>query len=228
VTKATLAAALLALPALAAAHDLRVERAGEGFAARYGHRGGEALEIDPSKVMTIRCAAADGAVRELPASRIEPRELRFAGPCAAASVFLDGGYWSLTPDGEVNQPRTRTPQAVKAWASRQWAKWVDARSPGAATVLGDGLELVPVSDLSRVRAGGKVTLRVLAGGRPVAGAVAAIDHHALGETDSRGEVRLRVRGAGVQSITASLRRPLGTPEADTEVLEASLTFEVAR
>lgn len=227
--KGIVAAALLAVPALGAAHDLWVERAPGGFLVRNGHRGGEALAIDAARVKAIRCLDPAGAQRDvLAAARFAPREVRVAEPCAAVSVFHDGGYWSLTPDGEVNLPKNKAQSVVRSWASRQFAKWVDAKSPRASVVLGDELELVPVSSLARTREGDKITLRVLSAGQPVPNAVVAIDDRPIGDTDSKGEIRLRVRTAGVESITTSLRRARATPEADTEVLEASLTFEVGK
>jgi hypothetical protein len=56
----------------------------------------------------------------------------------------------------------------------------------------------------------------------------AIGHRVLAETSRAGEARIDVRNAGVETISATLRRPLDAPEAEVEVLEASLTFEVAR
>lgn len=228
-SKLGLVAALLAAPVVPAAHDFWVERAPEGFLVRYGHRGGDALAIDSSKVKAIRCIDTPGAPKDvLPSATFAPREVRVAATCSVLSVFHDGGYWSLTPDGEVNLPKNEAENAVKAWSSRQYAKWVDPTSPRASAVLGDELELVPVSDLGRAREGAKVTLRVLSAGRPLPNAVVAIDHRPIGETDSKGEIRLRVRRAGVESISTSIRRPRATPEADADVLEASLTFEVAQ
>lgn len=225
----TLAAlALLAAPPLAAAHDLWLERDGAALVLRSGHRGGEPMAIDQARVKAARCLE-QGAPRDLlPLATFSAREARFAGRCDAASAFLDGGYWTLTPDGEVNRPRTQVAQPVKAWASRQFAKWVEARSPAAGAVLGDELEVVPTSDLSRAHQGDKIALRVLSDGMPVAGAVVAIDHRPLGETDSAGVVRVRVRASGVETVSATLRRKVSTPEADAVVLEASLSFEVAR
>ncbi|HET9552214.1 MAG TPA: DUF4198 domain-containing protein [Anaeromyxobacteraceae bacterium] len=229
-TSATLAAlALAAAPAIAAAHDLWLEREGAGFTLRYGHRGGELLALEQAKVKAARCLDQGAARDLLPGATFSAREARFAGRCDAASAFLDGGFWTLTPDGEVNRPKNQVAQPVKAWASRQFAKWVDARSPAAAaSVLGDELELAAVSDLSKAHEGDKVTLRVLSGGKPVAGAVVAIDHKPLGETDSAGEVRVKLRTSSVEVVSATLRRKVATPEADAVVLEASLTFEVAR
>lgn len=221
--------AALVAPAAAPAHDLWLERDGEGLVLRYGHRGGDALDLDAAKVKAIRCQR-DGAppsdVRA--AARAGARELRVAARCDAASAFLDGGFWSLTPDGEKNLPRSQVPDAVRSWQSRQFAKWIDVRSPAAGAVLGDELEIVPASDLSRVRRGDKATFRVLWRGKPATGAVLAIDHRPLGETDSSGECRIKVRAAEVESVSATLRRSVGTPEAEALVVEASLTFEVAR
>ena len=221
--------AALALPGLARAHDLWIEPAPAGFAVRHGHRGGELLPVEAARVKSARCLVGKGPARDVRAEATgAATELRISGPCDAVSVFRDGGFWSLTPDGEVNLPKGEAAQAVRSWASRQYAKWVDARSAGAGVVLGDELELVPASDLSKARAGEKITLRVLSAGRPVPDARVAVGHRAIGETDSKGEVRLRLRAAGVTSIAASLRRPRPTAEADAEVLEASLTFEVPR
>jgi uncharacterized GH25 family protein len=220
---------LLVAPSLASAHDFWLERDGADLVLRYGHRGGELLAIEQPKVKAVRCLDK-GATRDLlGAAAFAPKEVKLAGRCDAAAAFLDGGYWSLTPDGEVNQPKNKVPQAVKGWASRQFAKWVDARSPAASgAVLGDELELVAVGDISRAREGDKVTVRVLSGGKPVPKAIVAIDHKPLGESDSAGEVRVKLRTSGVETISATLRQEVATPEADSVVLEASLSFEVAK
>jgi nickel transport protein len=223
------AAAWIALPLSARAHDLWLEPRGEVLVLRYGHRGGEALDLDAGKVKTVLCRNGTAPATDVRgASTAAPRELLTRSRCDVAGAFLDGGFWSLTPDGEKNLPRNRVPDAVRSWRSMQFAKWVDTRSPGAAAPLGDELEIVPVGDLSGVRQGDKATFRVLWQGKPVAGAVLAIDHRPLGETDAAGECRVKVRAADVESVSATLKRPLGTPEADTLTAEASLTFQVAR
>jgi len=222
-------AAALALPFAVRAHDLWLEPQGEALVLRYGHRGGETLDLDAARVERVLCRRGP-----LPASDVRSRsttsakELRTPSRCDAASAFLDGGYWSLTPDGERHLPRSQVPDAVRSWQSRQFAKWIDVRSPAAGSTLGDELEIVPVSDLAKVRQGDKATFRVLWQGRPVAGAVLTIDHRPLGETDGSGECRVKVRAPDVESVSVTLRRPLGIPEAETLTAEASLTFEVAR
>ena len=215
-----------------AGNDLRVERDGAGFVIRYGHAGGEALPIDRAKLRAFRCAGEGGEVRDvLPSATFEPAAVRLgsgAGCRAAVSAFHYGGFFCLTPDGEKPLPKPSCPEAVKSWESRQYAKWIDVRAPEAARAIGDELELVPVTGLVGVRRGDKATFRVLLDGKPVAGAVVALGHKALAETDSRGEARVKIRGDQVETVSATVRRKTNSPEADWLVLEASLTFEVAR
>ncbi len=225
----SIAAAWLALPLGARAHDLWFEPRGEVLVLRFGHRGGEALDLDAAKVKSIPCRKGRAAATDVRAtSKAALKELLTPSRCDVASAFLDGGFWSLTPDGERNLPRNRAPDAVRSWRSMQWAKWIDVRSPSAGEPLGDELEILPVGNLARVRQGDKATFRVLWQGKPVAGAVVSIGHKPLGETDVAGECRVKVRASDVESVSATLKRPLGTPEADTLTAEASLTFEVAR
>jgi uncharacterized GH25 family protein len=214
---------------LARAHDFWLERQGGALVLRYGHHGGEVLALDAAKIKTLTCRQGAQAPRDVLArATVAPQQLTFTGTCALVSAFHDGGFWSLTPDGEKNLPRSQVPDAVKAWRSQQFAKWVDIHSPLASQPLGDGFEIVPVSDLSKVKTGDKATFRVLLAGKPLSGATLAIDHKPLGETDDQGEVRVKVRATAVESVSASFRRVVKTPEADSEVFEASLTFEVAR
>jgi hypothetical protein len=222
------AAALLAcLAERAAAHELWIERDADAFVVRSGHRGAEGVAVDPAKLRTIRCVSG-GAVRDVAAAAaFAGGSIRVAARCDVLVAGLDHGYFVLTPDGERNVPRTQAPDAVKAWRARQWAKWVDARSSAAGTPLGEGLELVAVTDLAHARIGEKITIRVLLDGRPAAGAIVSIGHDALAETGANGEARVKVRHRS-ESISAALRRPLRSPEAEWDVLEASLGFEVAR
>jgi nickel transport protein len=223
------AAAWASLPAGASAHDLWLEPQGDALVLRTGHRGGKAGVLDAAKVRRVQCLRGAGPPVDVrPASHATARELRTPARCDAASAFLDGGFWSLTPDGERNLPRTQVPDAVRSWQSRKFAKWIDVRSPAAAVALGDELEIVPVTDLARLHAGEQATFRVLWNGKPVAGAVLAVDHRPVGETDQAGACRVPLRAAGMESVSATLKRPIASPEADTLALAASLTFEVAR
>jgi hypothetical protein len=223
---------LVAVPAAASAHEFRIERdADGGFALRYGHAGHRALPIDPAKIRAIRCGGPDGERDLLPSASFEAEAVRIPaghGGCGVVSAFHHGGFYCRTPDGERPLPKRQCREAVKSWESRQFAKWIDIRSPVGARRWGDELEIVPVTDLAAVGRGDKATFRVLHRGAPVAGAVIAIGHKTLGETDQKGEARVKIRGKTTETVSATLRRPVNSEDADTLVLEASLTFEVAK
>jgi nickel transport protein len=230
-TKTRLVLALCAAigPALSRAHELWLERSGGELVLQAGHPGEKTSRIDPASIRSIRCARAGEEVQTLaPPLRADGGTVRVPARCDAASVSLDLGFFVLTPDGEKHARRSEAPDAVKSWRARQFAKWVDVASAAAATPLGDALEMVPVTELSRARVGEKVTVRVLLDGHPAPGAIVSLGHHALAETGSSGEARVKVRHAGLESISATVRRPLGTPDAETDLLEASLSFEVPR
>jgi len=220
---------LLQLSSQALAHDFWLEREGNGFVLRYGHRGSEPLPLDANKIRTLLCRKDKGVPKNLLNTAVtSPKRLSLAASCAIVSAFFDGGFWSLTPDGEKNLPKNQVADAVKAWRSKQFAKWVDSRSPLANQPQGDEFEIVPVTDLANVRTGNKATFRVLLAGQPLPGAVLAVGHKSLGETDDLGQVRVKIRASDVESVSASYRRAVKSAQADSEVFEASLTFEVPR
>jgi uncharacterized GH25 family protein len=220
---------VLTLSSQAMAHDFWLERQAGSFVLRYGHRGGEALPLDTAKVRSLTCRKDKGRPENLLSSAVaSANQLSLAATCTVVSAFLDGGFYSLTPDGEKNLPKSKVPDAVKSWRSKQFAKWIDIRSPLSAEAQGDALEIVPVTDLRKAKAGDKASFRVLLEGMPVPGAVLSMGHKPLGETDDQGEVRVKIRSADVESVSVTFRRPVKSPDADSEVFEASLTFEVAR
>jgi uncharacterized GH25 family protein len=223
-----LALALLLVPQVSLAHELWLEKAGEAFVLRYGHRGREATPIEVSKLKSVRCSDGKATRDVLASAAFTPKGVELAASCAAVSAFYYGGFFSLTPDGEKNLPKTKVEKAVRSWESKKFAKFVDARSEAAFAELGDELEIVPARDVGRVRAGDKIALRVLLAGKPARGAVVAYGDKPIGETDSAGETRIRLRTGGFQEISATLRRAIRTPEADEQVLQASLCFEVRK
>jgi nickel transport protein len=221
--------AMLTGSGVALAHDLWLERQDGAFLLRYGHHGGAVLPLMAEKVKTLTCRKDKGGAENLRAKAVAaPNQLTIKATCAALSAFFDGGFYSLTPDGEKNLPKNQVPDAVKAWRSKQFAKWVDGKSPLVGQAQGDEFEIVPVTDLGKAKRGDKATFRVLLAGKPLPGAILAIDHKPLGETDDQGEARIRIRATDVEQVSASFRRPVKSAEADSEVFEASLTFEVAR
>src|SRR5512133_1071958 len=100
--------AAAAWPALARAHDFWVERRADGFVLRQGHRGGTALPLDAAKLRRLTCRKDTGPAEELLRSAtVTTNEVAVMARCAVLTAQLDGGYWSLTPDGEKNLPKNR-------------------------------------------------------------------------------------------------------------------------
>ena len=226
---ATLFGLLTVAPSPASAHDFWIERDPAGFHLQRGHAGGQRLPLETKKIVSIRCLDPNGKTLDvLPTTQFENTRATIKAGCAVISALEDGGYYCLTPDGEKNLPKNQVPDAVKSWRSKQFAKWVDTRSPLHGKPLGDELEVVPITDLLKVKAGDKATFRILLRGNPVAGAILAIDHKGIGESDEEGLVRIRIREGRNMTVAASYRRPFKSIEADTEVFEASLTFEVCK
>lgn len=211
------------------AHDFWITQEKPQFLLHHGHPGGLALAIDEKKIKTIKCWGTSGKIENvLPQTTFTQMEVRIKGTCLVISSFHDGGFYSLTPDGEKNLPKNQVANVVKSWRSKQYAKWLDRASPQQKTVLGDEFEIVPVTDLALVHEGDKATFQVLLQGKPIPKATFAIDHKPLGETNDVGQVRIRIRGNGLQIVSASFRRPLNSPEADSEIFESSLSFEVTK
>lgn len=213
----------ISLPALA--HDLWIEKENGEYVLHYGHHDGDALPIEGAKVRYIQCLDDSGKKSDLLSSAaIEPKSVRFKAACKCLSVFYHCGFYSLTPDGEKNVPKNQAKDVVRSWESREFIKFLN--NGVCETPLGDELEIIPVSDIQKVHAGDKITVRVLYQGTPAASALIAYSDHTLGEVDSNGEARVRLRQKGTQVIKASLKRSLNSPEADNLMLSATLQFVV--
>ncbi|MBI5528764.1 MAG: DUF4198 domain-containing protein [Deltaproteobacteria bacterium] len=222
-------AAAVFFPASAYAHDLWIEKKGAEYVLQYGHRGGELMPIEAAKLKAVTCVDAKGAKSDfLPGASFQPKAVTFKGTCACLSAFYHGGFFSLTPDGEQNLPKNKVNDAVKSWESREFVKFVDAAAAGAQKPVGEQIEIVPVTNLTKLKEGDKATFKVLVDGAPVAGAAVARDHNPVGETGSAGEIRLKVKAAGLQVIDATVKKRIDSPEADNLVVTATIVFEVPR
>jgi uncharacterized GH25 family protein len=222
-------AAAMFIPVSASAHDLWIEKKEGGHVLQYGHRGGELMPIETAKLESAACINAKGEKTDLlPGATFSPRAVTFKGTCTAVLAFYHGGFYSLTPDGEQNLPKNKVKDVVKSWESREFVKFVDAAAGASSKTVGEQIEIMAATDLSKVREGDKVTLKVLVDGKPAAGAAVARDHNPVGETDSAGEVRLKVKSAGLQVIEATVKKKLDSLEADMLIMTATFCFEVGR
>lgn len=230
---ALLALGLLAVirPGEARAHELWLERDQEGLLLRYGHlpsghEGPRLIPYAPEIVQRVACHDAQGQAMACAPSPAYP--LRIECACAATCVLISSGFWTKTPYGTRNVPKTEAQTPIRSWLSYESVKRLDAWSDALANPLTQDLELVPLENPLVLREGDKLDLLVAHGGRPVAGAIVNYGDKPRGQTGQNGRINVRLKHGGLQSLQASLTLPADGTLADEIVHTATLNFELAR
>lgn len=222
-------ATLLAVSRPARAHDLWLAPGPPGYTLCYGHlpsgHGGERqIEYDPQTVLRADCFDAASHKREAAITRTYP--VTISGACAALFVLTSSGYWTKTPYGTRNVPKDQAEQVVESWRSFESVKRLETWGPPLMVPLTDDLEITPLANPFALRDGDKLAVLVTRERRPVAGAVVAYDGKPRGTTDRSGTINIRIQHGDVQRVTATLRVPLDSPQADAEIHTTSLSFEL--
>jgi len=222
--------ALMAVTAPALAHDFWLEREGDAFVALQGHRhsshgGTETIAYDPAKVGPAWCAGDDGAWKALSYARSQP--VKLSGACLALALSYTSGYWSKTPWGTRNEPKTGLSGVLKSWHSEETVTRILRWSPALAKPRGKGLEMVPSRDPLTLKSGDKLIVQVFDDGKPVAGVPVAYGDDTRGTTAEDGRIAIRLRHGGMQLLAASRETPLTDGKADVAVRTAALQFEIA-
>jgi nickel transport protein len=218
---------ILALPA--SAHDLWIERNGDLHTLAYGHErsgheGEKKLEYKPDSVKQALCFNADG--QEIKAGKALTYPATLKGNCSASWFLTSSGYWSKTPYGTKNLPKTEAGAVIDSWLSIEGVKRIDQWDDGLSRSLTQELELVPQGNPLLLKPGGKLHLRAFYQGKPVAGVTVAYFGKPRGITDKEGNVNIRLQNAGFQLIQASVELPLNDGKADKAVHASSLQFEL--
>jgi nickel transport protein len=221
---------LLIFACHAQAHDLWIERQGSSHALHYGHErsaheGAKKLEYKPGWVRTAACFNTAG--KDLPAELRHGYPTTLKGDCATSWFLASSGYWSKTPYGSRNLPKTEAGPVLDSWLSVESVKRVDAWGEALARPLTRELEIVPLADPLRLKAGDKLRLAVYLAGKPATGATVAYFGLPRGVTGNDGQLNVRLKEAGLQLIQASLETPLADGKADRLVQATALQFEVA-
>ncbi|NWG39559.1 MAG: DUF4198 domain-containing protein [Hydrogenophilaceae bacterium] len=218
---------ILALPA--SAHDLWIERNGDLHTLTYGHErseheGEKKLEYKPDSVKQALCMATDGQEIKTEKALTYPATLK--GNCSASWFMISSGYWSKTPYGTKNLPKTEAGTVIDSWLSIEGIKRIDQWGVGLSRSLTQEMELVPQENPLLLKTGDKLHLRAFYQGKPVAGATVAYFGKPRGITDKEGYVNIRLQKAGFQLIQASIELPLNDGKADKAVHASSLQFEI--
>jgi nickel transport protein len=219
----------IALAGHAHAHDLWLEKEDGRFGLYYGHKhsshqGAALVEYQAEWVREALCFDAAGG--KIPFQSEGDYPFRMRGECAAAHVAISSGYWTKTPYGTQNVPKSQARMPLESWLSYDSVKRIDQWTELLARPLAGGLELTPLEDPLRLRKGEKLRLRVTFDGTPVEDAVVAYDGKPRGRPGSDGEINIRVRHGGFQVIQASFTRPIASEEADEVIYSTNLNFEL--
>lgn len=224
---------LLFVALTAHAHDLWLEKFGKHWTLYQGHRhsfhgGADTLEYGKSFVTAATCFDARGGKRPLSVAGTAPWIA--SGDCAALLLDVSSGYWSKTPWETKNVPKNEASGTMKSWRSLDSLKRLDQWGAPFAQPLatGLGLEIVPTADPFALKSGNKLVVRVLRGGKPLAGVLVAYHGETRGETDPDGRIAIRLRHAGTQLISASVELPLNDGKADVEILATTLQWETSK
>jgi cobalt/nickel transport system permease protein len=225
-----LAAACVATPGLANAHEFWIEGKGRELLLVFGH-GSNRAGFDPDAVKVV--GALDKAGKEVPVAtekRDKAVALKPSGEAAVVHVEIDNGYWCKTIYGWKNVGKSKASRVVEAIRSLNYAKaLLSGGEVATKPVASLALDIVPTADPFRLRTGEELTLQVLFQGKPLPGAeVTGSDHQKIGTTDPQGKIKVAL-SAGTQLLAVSCKQPLqGDPEADFLSTTATLVFEVAR
>jgi nickel transport protein len=218
------------LPALPAfAHDYWIEKEGASYALVYGHAD-RRMEYDPANVKQV--LVYDAAGKPI-AFRTEVRgKILTITPAGTPSVIvadLDRGYWSKTITGWKHLPKRQAAHVVEAVRSYDCSKaivsWGDAaRKP----VGGVKLDLVPQENPFDLKAGDTLPVKVVYGGKALAGAEVEGHDEKVTTSDSEGIARVSLKKGRVV-ISVDHREPLtDDPDADFVSLTTTLTLEVRK
>lgn len=222
--------AALVLMGPAAAHDLWVDRQDHRYILHYGHEhsghGGQGLlPYKPEQVRQAVCFDGEGRETAARVDRAYPVSMR--GDCAATWFLVSTGYWSKTPYGTRNVPKTEAGQVLSSWLSVESIKRLDAWRHALVSPLTGELEIVPLADPLELKPGDKLKVAVYRQGRPAPGVTVAYFGHPRGVTGADGSVNIRLKEPGYQLIQASLELPLQDGKADKAIHATALAFELA-
>lgn len=211
------------------AHDLWIER--DAFLhtltyghERSGHEGTKRLEYKQETVKAAECHGVNG--QELKAERGKTYPVTIKGDCAASWFLISSGYWSKTPYGTKNLPKSEAGAVMDSWLSVEAVKRIDRWGEALARPPGRELELAPLDNPLTLKTGDKLRLRAYFQGKPAAGVTVAYFGKPRGVTGGDGAVNIRLADPGFQLIQGSLELPLNDGKADKAIHATSLQFDI--
>ena len=244
-------AVVLILAGVSAAHETVIKpgaataAVGKGvpFGVHSAHVFIESEELDaPADVKAF--VFADGKAAPVPLVANDKGltfdgEATFAKPGAGIiAVHRLPQVWSLTPEGFQKGTKKELPGATKSNRYEKFAKAlvaVGGGTDGFDAVVGQRLELVPLTDPAKVKVGQDLPVRVLFDGQPSPATVLATydgftktpnTFAYYTETDDTGVAQIRITHPGLWLVRTEITSSPADGSLDQEVLRSTLTFFV--
>ncbi|MCX7957595.1 MAG: DUF4198 domain-containing protein [Deltaproteobacteria bacterium] len=216
----------ITVSSFAYSHDLWIEEEDGSFKLLYGHKhsshGGDTImEYKPEFVKYIKCLSNQKTEDIVPDGKYP---VSFQRACDVVFIMFSSGYWTKTVYGTKNVSKENEKQVIKSWESFESVKYIKNLSSKHQMPLSDDLEIVPLSDLSKIKTGDKLRLKVFFKGKPAKDVSVAYDDKVRGTTDSEGNINITLKKSGFQIISASLTEKGDGVKADEKITTTSLNF----
>lgn len=190
---------------------------------------------DPMKVESAKAFDAKGAEVAVTINRTgKNAALAPAAGAALISVFFNEGYW--TEDAKGNWSNVGKSQIADAKSAGKYLNFaVSLKSSLAAypTPVGNPLEIVPLLDPIKLKAGAELPVQLLFEGKPLADVVIVADYvtdpdNETVKTDAEGKAIIKVRNNGLNVLNAYHGvKVTNDPDAEEHGWTASFAFTVA-
>ena len=238
------AAAILAAAAMisadAMAHSAWLEVRGDKAVLVDGHPDDPSDNRMYDAFRMVHGAAYDKSMNAMSVKVEHDGETKFdlKGKPALLTAHFNNGFWSKSEsEGWLRKPGSQVPDAIDSMYSHKYAKLYMAPVSQPDKVLGHPLEIVPLTDPSKVKPGEVLKVRVTLFGEPLANAEVIGDVH-VGH-DASDSVTVLTDEAGIASIEVASRpfviieakRSVGLsadPHVKSLFLAATIGFHPAR
>lgn len=207
----------------------------------YGHAFPETEGLEPDKLAPAFVMGPKGRMEVNPGEKLD---YLTTSPMSEGSYVVVGGrkamWYTKTPEGFKELPRSQVPDAVSCVSSAKFAKALvnvgkartDVTTPAAQT-----LEIIPLKNPADVKPNGDLPIQVLFEGKPLAGAQVLATFSGFsknptssafaGKTDNEGKTEIRCWSPGLWLALVKQELPFPNPaECDKIAYSASLTFEI--
>jgi uncharacterized GH25 family protein len=208
----------------------------------FGHKFPRDEEIKAERLGSIKCVGPDGrevALKKISTIRYELVPSQKGVYVIAAQVVP--GFVSRTPKGMKLGTKKEVPDANLCFRFDMAGKTlinVGAPKQGFNRRAQSTLEIMPLKNLSTLKVGKTLPIRVIFQGKPLAGAKVEFTHEQadpqkpfafLGKTDAQGEIQVKLDKPGRWLLVASHKTPYNNPEeCDENSYRASLTWRVRK